>query len=167
MARTDGRRWRIGASGAVVHGGQVLLVRHTYGEKERLWALPGGYAIHDERLDQTAVREIREETGLEVEVMDVIGLRTWHTERGGAVFVLFRMRFLGGQPAPDGTEVDRVGWFSGADIAALSDDELMPVARNAALAALEGGPGLPEDVHLPGRDESYRSFLVGCESGDG
>jgi ADP-ribose pyrophosphatase YjhB (NUDIX family) len=144
----------------------VLLVRHTYGEKEGLWALPGGYAAHDERLDQAAVREILEETGLEVEVTDVIGLRTWYPGRGGAVFVLFRMRPLGGQPAPDGVEVDRVGWFSAADVAALGDEELLPVARNAALAALEGGPGLPEDARLPGRDETYQGFLVRCRSGD-
>jgi ADP-ribose pyrophosphatase YjhB (NUDIX family) len=143
----------------------VLLVRHTYGEKEGRWALPGGYATHDERLDQTAVREIREETGLEVEVMDVIGLRTWYAERGGAVFVLFRMRPLAGEPVADGAEVDRVGWFSAADIAALDDEELLPVARNAALAGLGGGPGLPEDTRLPGRDETYRGFLVVHESG--
>ena len=66
-----GKRWRVGAAGAVVHEGRVLMVRHTYGEKEGRWALPGGYAGHDERLDQTAVREVREETGGEAESVPV------------------------------------------------------------------------------------------------
>lgn len=103
----DERWWEVGAAGAVVHEGRILLVRHTYGEGKGRWILPGGHATHDERLDQTAVREVREETGVEAEVVDVIGLRTWYTERGGAVFVLFRMRPLGGNPTPDGVEVIR------------------------------------------------------------
>lgn len=97
----DERQWRVGADGAVVHQGRVLLVRHVYGDKKGRWALPGGYATHDERLDQTIVREVREETGVEAEVVDVIGLRTRYMERGGAVFVLFRLQPLSGQPLPD------------------------------------------------------------------
>jgi 8-oxo-dGTP diphosphatase len=159
----DGKEWRIGAAGAVVHQGRVLMVRHTYGEKKGRWALPGGYATHDERIDQTAVREVREETGLAAEVVDVIGLRTRYTEHGGAVFVLFRLRPLSGQPAPDGVEVDRTAWFSAADVEAMDDAKILPVAHNAALAALNGGDGLPEDKLFPERDETYRGFLLQWE----
>jgi 8-oxo-dGTP diphosphatase len=156
----DGKEWRVGAAGAVVHQGRVLMVRHTYGEKKGRWALPGGYATHDERLDQTAVREVREETGLAAEVVDVIGLRTRYTEHGGAVFVLFRLRPVSGQPAPDGVEVDRTAWFSAADVEAMDDAKILPVAHNAALAALNGSAGLPEDERFPERDETYRGFLL-------
>ncbi len=160
---TDEKRWRVAAAGAVVHEDRVLMVRHTYGEKEGRWALPGGYATHDERLDQTAEREVREETGVSARVVDVIGLRTRTTERGGAVFVLFRMHPLSGRPAPDGVEVDETGWFSAAEVAALADDEILPVARNATLAALGGSDGLPEDESFPGRSEAYRGFLLEWE----
>jgi 8-oxo-dGTP diphosphatase len=156
----DGKQWRVGAAGAVVHQGRVLMVRHTYGEKKGRWALPGGYATHDERLDQTAVREVREETGLAAEIMDVIGLRTRYTEHGGAVFVLFRLRPVSGQPAPDGVEVDRTAWFSAAEVEAMDDAKILPVAHNAALAALHGGAGLPEDKRFPERHETYRGFLL-------
>jgi 8-oxo-dGTP diphosphatase len=156
----DRKQWRVGAAAAVVHQGRVLMVRHTYGEKKGRWALPGGYATHDERLDQTAVREVREETGLAAEVVDVIGLRTRYTEHGGAVFVLFRLRPVSGQPAPDGVEVDRTAWFSAAEVEAMDDVEILPVAHNAALAALNRGNGLPEDKYLPARDETYRGFLL-------
>ena len=53
--------WDVGATGVVVHDGRVLMARHTHGNKTGQWALPGGYARHDERLDQTAGREAREE----------------------------------------------------------------------------------------------------------
>jgi multimeric flavodoxin WrbA/ADP-ribose pyrophosphatase YjhB (NUDIX family) len=154
------KRWRIGASGAVVYRGRVLLVRHTYGEKKGRWALPGGMATHEERIDETVVRELREETGLEVEIIDVSGLRTRYDERGGALFVLFRARPLSGEPLAEGGEVDRVGWFLPQDVEAMSETELLPVARNAALRALEGAEGLGEDRAFPERGDAYRGFLV-------
>lgn len=160
MRDTAKKRWLVGASGAVVDCGQVIMVRYAYGSAKGHWALPGGYATHDERLDQTVVREVGEETGIEAEVVDVIGLRTQYTERGGAVFVLFRLRPIRGAPVPDGVEVDRVAYFSASEIAAMEDDELLAPARNAALAALQGGEGLPEDLRLPGRSETYRAFLL-------
>jgi 8-oxo-dGTP diphosphatase len=159
----DSKRWVVGAAGAVVHGGRVLLVRHTYGEKKGRWALPGGHAAHDERLDQTAVREVQEETGVSAEVVDVIGLRTRYTERGGAVFVLFRMRPLSGEPLPDGVEVDRAAYFSAAELAAMGDDEILAVARNGISATLHGGDGLVEDERFPAKGETYRAFLVKWE----
>jgi ADP-ribose pyrophosphatase YjhB (NUDIX family) len=159
----DEGRWEVGAAGAVLHEGRVLLVRHTYGEGKGRWILPGGHATHEERLDQTAVREVREETGVEAEVVDVISLRTRYTERGGAVFVLFRMRPRGGDLVPDGVEVDRVAYFSAAEIAAMGDDEILTISRNAALAALGDGGGLLEDKRVPGSGETYRAFLMKWE----
>jgi 8-oxo-dGTP pyrophosphatase MutT (NUDIX family) len=50
---TGGKRWRVGAAGAVIHQGRVFMVRSTYGKGKGRWMLPGGYTTHDERLDQT------------------------------------------------------------------------------------------------------------------
>ena len=44
--------------------GHVLLVKQTYGDCN--WALPGGYTEPNESIVETAVREVREETGLQV-----------------------------------------------------------------------------------------------------
>jgi ADP-ribose pyrophosphatase YjhB (NUDIX family) len=156
---TDNKQWDIGAAGAVVQHGRVLLVRATYGVAKGRWMLPGGYARHDERLDQAAAREVREETGIEAKVVDIIALRTRYTEQGGAVFVLFRMRPSGGEPLPDGAEVDRAGYFSTAEIEAMGD-EVMALSHHVALAALQRGDGLRADVEFPLNDEAYRAFLV-------
>jgi len=43
---------------------RVLLVRHSYGAEN--WELPGGAAERDESVLETAIREVREETGLDV-----------------------------------------------------------------------------------------------------
>jgi 8-oxo-dGTP pyrophosphatase MutT (NUDIX family) len=48
-----------------VQDGQVLLVRHTYGDRLR-WELPGGGVKRRERAPDAARREIREELGIEL-----------------------------------------------------------------------------------------------------
>lgn len=55
----DGLEWGVGA--LVEHGGRVLLVR----EGDR-WLLPGGEVEAGESRDEALVRELREETGLDV-----------------------------------------------------------------------------------------------------
>ena len=52
---------------------KILLVRHRKGNRQ-YWALPGGRLEHGETFAECAVREIREETGLDVEVDDFVYL---------------------------------------------------------------------------------------------
>jgi 8-oxo-dGTP pyrophosphatase MutT (NUDIX family) len=53
--------------------GQLLLIHRTDND---LWALPGGGHDAGESISGTVVREVREETGIDVEVIDVVGLYT-------------------------------------------------------------------------------------------
>ena len=53
--------------------GSVLLIRRT---DNQLWALPGGAMEFGESVSQTAVREVREETGLAVEISGLAGVYT-------------------------------------------------------------------------------------------
>jgi phosphoribosylformylglycinamidine cyclo-ligase len=60
------------AAGLVVDAqGRVLLVRRRLAPHSGDWALPGGYQDADEEPTATAVREIREETGLSVEPLEL------------------------------------------------------------------------------------------------
>ncbi|HEU5103111.1 MAG TPA: NUDIX hydrolase [Roseiflexaceae bacterium] len=63
---------RLGAAAVILNAeGHVLLVKHTYGRLN--WELPGGYAEADESIIATAVREVREETGLHVRAVHTTG----------------------------------------------------------------------------------------------
>ena len=63
------RQWTVAVF--VVHQGRVLLLWHR---KHQTWLPPGGHIEPDELPDEAARREVREETGLEVELVGPQGL---------------------------------------------------------------------------------------------
>lgn len=59
------------ASALIVHGDQILFVRST--RTKQLWAFPGGKSEQGETPKETAAREVREETGLSINVQKELG----------------------------------------------------------------------------------------------
>jgi 8-oxo-dGTP diphosphatase len=80
---------RISSGAIVIENGRVLLVRYVDRQGKTFLVGPGGGALTDEGIDQAVVREVREETGLEIKpgkilfVEDLIssqyrGIKVWH-----------------------------------------------------------------------------------------
>ena len=68
-----------GVKVVVRHGGRVLLVRHTYGDRD--WDLPGGTAHRDEDASLTVERELEEELGIKPASLRL--MRTTHWRPSG------------------------------------------------------------------------------------
>ena len=66
------RHPQVGVGGVVVWDGRVLLVRRAKPPLEGRWSIPGGTVELGETLEQALVREMAEETGLEVEPLEVL-----------------------------------------------------------------------------------------------
>ena len=62
----------IGVGAVIVDGGRVLLIKRGHAPLKGEWSLPGGAVELGESLEQALVREVREETGLEVVVGPVV-----------------------------------------------------------------------------------------------
>ncbi|GAA1663085.1 NUDIX domain-containing protein [Glycomyces endophyticus] len=95
--------------------GRVLLIQRSDNGD---WALPGGGHDLGERIAMTAVREAKEETGLDVEVTGIVGL---YTDPGHLIeygdgevrqqfSIAFRARVTGGSIATS-SESTRVAWI--------------------------------------------------------
>src|SRR5437868_3483793 len=100
----------MGSAAVIVNGnGEVLLVRHTYGKCN--WELPGGAAEEGESPVDTAIREVREETGLSVTVQHLTG---WYYD-STADFLHFafrcKMQKKAGEALPDGVEISECGYW--------------------------------------------------------
>ncbi|SCG80644.1 ADP-ribose pyrophosphatase YjhB, NUDIX family [Micromonospora echinaurantiaca] len=104
--------------------GRVLLIQRT---DNGLWALPGGAQDFGEYIAETAVRETREETGIEVEVTGVVGIYTNPNHvveySDGEVRQQFSICFLGRYVAGEPTTSDEssaVRWVAETELDDLS-----------------------------------------------
>lgn len=132
------------AASAVVtdEAGRIVLHRRT---DNNLWALPGGTTEFGESIAQTVVREVREETGLEVEPLYVIGVYSdpQHVfayddgEVRQEFSVCTACRILGGDVTVS-VESFEVGFFTPLEIEALPMHERIRVRIRDFLAGKRG-----------------------------
>ncbi len=104
--------------------GEILIIRRTDNGNH---ALPGGGMDLGEQLTTTAVRETKEETGVDVEITGLVGIYTNPNHRieytsDGEVrqefSIVFAARPTGGRPTPS-SESSEVLWVSPSDIPSL------------------------------------------------
>lgn len=120
--------------------GRVLMIHKVDNDK---WALPGGGHDIGESITQTVVREVKEETGYDVEVETLTG--TYTNPRHVMAYddgevrqqfsLAFRARLIGGTAATS-SESDQVEWISPDQLAAL---DLHPSMRQRIADALDHG----------------------------
>jgi 8-oxo-dGTP diphosphatase len=99
------------AGALVLRNGKVLLVRRAVEPFRGYWDIPGGFCEVDEHPSEAAIREVREETGLEIELTGLLGL--WLDEYAGGVTlnVYYMAQPLTHHLQP-GDDADGAAWFA-------------------------------------------------------
>ena len=89
-----------------------MLVRRAVAPRRGCWDLPGGFLEQEEHPTEGLKREVREETGLEIEVLEPLGFfLDAYPEPGETTLNLyFIARVTAGEPMP-GSDVAEVRWF--------------------------------------------------------
>jgi 8-oxo-dGTP diphosphatase len=111
------------ASALVIHADLILFVRSTRTREK--WAFPGGKTESGETPRQTAVREVREEVGLEIQLTRKLG--TYHTDSGFEI-VCFVATTRALDLKLDASEIIEARWCEQKDAFGL---DLIPTAREA------------------------------------
>jgi len=91
---------------------KVLLISR---EKGSIWCLPKGHIDKGETEQQTALREVREETGVEAKLVEKIGdinyWFVWEDTKIHKIVHFYLMLYLGGSTEDHDSEVDEARWF--------------------------------------------------------
>jgi 8-oxo-dGTP diphosphatase len=110
--------------------GRILLVRRANEPFRRLWTLPAGFVNADEDPARAAERECLEETGLNVQVTDILDIRWGREHKRGADFVIF---------------------YRGVSLAGIWPQGMMPTQWI--------GSSVPIFLHLPSNPQSIFSTI--------
>ena len=133
------------ANGIVVRDGRILLGRRAHAPWRGLWGSPGGFCELGEHPAETVAREVREETGLEVEVDDYLG--TWvdvyaddpRDPDAGVINVAYYLASVTGdaRERADPAEVSELRWFAPDEL----PSELAPPGTLEDVLAVATRPG--------------------------
>jgi ADP-ribose pyrophosphatase YjhB (NUDIX family) len=133
----------LGASVAVFRGGRVLVAARARPPGQGLFSLPGGLVEPGETLAEAALRELREEVGVEARILgfvdhvEVIERDGMDRVRHHFVVCAHAARWIAGEPAA-GPEALEVRWVTHDDLLLLPTTAGLPslVARAARLAGI-------------------------------
>lgn len=126
--------------------GRVLLCQQRQGH--RLWGLPGGRIRHAESPLHAVIRDVREETGIETEVIDLVGIyqltgNTCGEDMPDVLVHVFRSRLAAGEPTVNApSRIRRLGWHSADSL----PGPLTPTTKVAIADAMAGRSGVLREV---------------------
>ncbi len=107
----------IGVGAIIIDGNRVVLVKRAHPPLQAEWSIPGGVLEVGELVREAAVRETREETGLTVEPVELLGVYDRVLRNAGQrvqyhyVLIDFLCLRVAGQLAP-ASDAAEVRWFS-------------------------------------------------------
>lgn len=143
----------LGATAVVIDGGRILLTKR---EDFQVWCLPGGHTDPGESVAETAVREIREETGLAIALDRFVGIYSRIGSDPAIHLNVFAAHPVGGSLQPQADEVIDIGFFAPDDLPA----DLFWWHRPAIADALAGVRGAAYTITIdPARPVGSRTEL--------
>lgn len=124
------------ASALIRRGNEILLIQRRYPPGKGKWALPGGVVEQGESPEQAAVREIKEELGIEIQIKKLIGVYNAAIRDGDLEYNYdihcFEADYKDGDLKPS-LEIMNYKWVESREDLA----DLMPKLTNTSRKALE------------------------------
>ena len=105
--------------------GKILMVKRAIDPMMGRWSLPAGYVDRGEVVEEAAVREVREETGVEVRLGSLVGV--YSSPGAPVILVVYAATITAGVASP-GDEAMEVGFFHPDELPEMPfphDDEII------------------------------------------
>lgn len=92
----------------IADDGRVVLIKRLNEPFKDCWAIPGGFVEYGEEVEKAAIREAKEETGLDIELTKLVGVysRPDRDPRGHTVTVAYTAKIVGGTLRSDSDAKD-------------------------------------------------------------
>ncbi len=110
--------------GVIENDGKYLLVQEAKEKCYQKWNIPAGHLDFNESIEQGAIREIKEETGCDVELNGILYIANRILEDDIFVMIIFSTKLVNENLAYDRKEILDVKWFSYNDIMNEMDEKL-------------------------------------------
>ncbi|CAN6460227.1 unnamed protein product [Victoria cruziana] len=135
---------QVGVGGFVVNDNNELLVvqeKHTASAFEGFWKLPTGIIHEDEEIFSGAIREVREETGIDTEFLEVLAFKHAHGAAFGKadLFFICLLKPLSSKIVVDELEIEDAKWMSLNEFmeqTMLQKDDMLTNIMNICVARL-------------------------------
>ncbi len=111
---------KVAAAVLLTQAGRVLLVQRAHPPFAGLWTLPAGFVDAEEDPALAAARECWEETGLQVQIDGILGIKHGREHPRGADFVIFYRASLQGGVLSAGDDAKAAQWFERGSLPALA-----------------------------------------------
>lgn len=115
----------------IEHGNELLLARSPH-FKPGVFSALAGFVEPGETLEQCAIREVREEVGVEITNLRYFKSQPWPFPN--SLMLAFFADYVSGEITPDPTEIEAAGWFSKDELPRLPDP--VSIARHLIDASL-------------------------------
>jgi 8-oxo-dGTP diphosphatase len=89
---------KLTVDGIILDDNKILLIKRKREPFKEKWALPGGFVEYNEKVEDAIIRETKEETGLNTEIKELIGVYSdpKRDPRGHTVSIVFLLEIIGG-----------------------------------------------------------------------
>lgn len=129
----------LGVGVVVKNGDSILLIQRAKEPKKGLWALPGGMVNLGEPIRSAAIREVKEECSIDIELQDIVSvIDLIDKDTDGKIkyhFVLidFLAEYVAGELQPASDALD-AAWISPADLSNYNIPELTKKVINKVIS---------------------------------
>jgi 8-oxo-dGTP diphosphatase len=104
----------------IFENGKYLLVQEKQQKAYKLWNVPAGHVDKDEGLEAAAIREVKEETGLNVNLIKELAI--YHEEADRSIKHVYLATVTGGELKARENEILDIKWLSYNEIQDLNKD---------------------------------------------